>query len=66
MRITLKKVAKILEQYPQFVRCHRSYLVNKYQILKVEGNARSLQVYFKQIDNVVPVSRSFPKELLTN
>lgn len=64
MRITLKKVAIILEQYPQFVRCHRSYLVNKYEILKVEGNARSLQVYFKLIDDVVPISRSFPKEQL--
>ncbi|MGY6650210.1 LytTR family transcriptional regulator DNA-binding domain-containing protein [Wenyingzhuangia sp. IMCC45574] len=66
IRITLKKVAVILEQYPQFVRCHRSFLVNKYEISKVEGNARTLQVYFKQIEDVVPVSRSFPKEQLIN
>lgn len=66
MRITLKKVAIILEQYPQFVRCHRSYLVNKNEISKIEGNARSLQVHFNLIEDIVPVSRSFPKEQLTN
>ncbi|NIJ44791.1 hypothetical protein FHR24_001230 [Wenyingzhuangia heitensis] len=64
IRITLKKVAIILEKYPQFVRCHRSYLVNKDEIFKVEGNARSLQVYLKQTDDILPVSRSFPKEQL--
>lgn len=64
IRITLKKVAVLLEKYPQFIRCHRSFLVNKNEILSVEGNARTLQVSFKQIENVVPVSRSFPKENL--
>ncbi|NJB82200.1 LytR/AlgR family response regulator transcription factor [Wenyingzhuangia aestuarii] len=66
IRITLKKVNEILEKYPQFVRCHRSFLVNKNEILEVEGNARSLQVSLKYVKDVIPVSRSFPKEKLVS
>ncbi|MDO6801759.1 LytTR family DNA-binding domain-containing protein [Wenyingzhuangia sp. 1_MG-2023] len=66
MRITLKKVADILEKYPQFIRCHRSFLINKNEILNVEGNARSLQVHLKYVKDVIPVSRSFPKDQLTS
>lgn len=64
MRITLKKVNEILETHPQFIRCHRSFLINKKQILSVDGNARLLQVKLKYVKDIIPVSRSFPKERL--
>lgn len=64
MRITLKKVNEILEPYSQFIRCHRSFLVNKNEIEHVKGNARLLQVHLKYVKDVIPVSRSFPKEKL--
>lgn len=64
MRVTLKKVSNILEKHPQFVRCHRSFLINKTQVLKIEGNARLLQVHLKYVKDIIPVSRSFPKEKL--
>jgi len=64
MRITLKKVNKILDIYPQFVRCHRSFLINKNEISEVNGNARLLQVHLKYVKDIIPVSRSFPKEKL--
>lgn len=66
MRITLKKVEDLLSIYPQFVRCHRSYLVNKNEILKTEGNARALQVFLNHLKDPIPVSRSFPKEKLNS
>jgi len=64
IRVTLKTVSGILEQYPQFIRCHRSFLVNKKQISKVMGNARTLEVELNKIKKSIPVSRSFPKDEL--
>lgn len=64
MRITLKKVEDLLSVYPQFLRCHRSFVINKNEILKTEGNARALQVYLNHLKEPLPVSRSFPKEKL--
>ena len=66
IRITLKKVNEILEPYPQFIRCHRSFLINKKQIIKVDGNARASQVQLKLVTEMIPVSRSFPNENLTS
>lgn len=65
LRITLKKVNEILDVYPQFIRCHRSFIVNKNEIIEVSGNARSLHVKLKYVKDIIPVSRSFPKEKLT-
>lgn len=64
IRITLKKVNVILEKHAQFVRCHRSFLVNKNEIIEVKGNARSLQIKLKYVKDIIPVSRSFSKEEL--
>ncbi|MEN8765813.1 MAG: LytR/AlgR family response regulator transcription factor [Wenyingzhuangia sp.] len=64
MRITLKKVEDLLSVYPQFIRCHRSFIVNKNEITKTEGNARALQVFLNHLSEPIPVSRSFPKENL--
>ncbi|MGY5351451.1 LytR/AlgR family response regulator transcription factor [Wenyingzhuangia sp. IMCC45533] len=64
IRVTLKKVYEILKTYPQFARCHRSFLVNKNEIIEVKGNARSLQVKLRYVNDIIPVSRSFPKEEL--
>ncbi len=65
LRITLKKVNTQLEKYPQFIRCHRSFIINRKEIKDVKGNARSLQVFLNYVNDIIPVSRSFPKEKLT-
>ncbi|ANW96423.1 hypothetical protein AXE80_09090 [Wenyingzhuangia fucanilytica] len=64
MRVTLKKVEDFLTTYPQFIRCHRSFLVNKNEVLKTEGNARATVVILNHIQEPIPISRSFPKEKL--
>lgn len=66
IRITLKKVEDLLNNYSQFIRCHRSFIVNKNEIIKTEGNARSLQIFLNHINEPIPVSRSFPKDKLTS
>ncbi|MGB0521496.1 MAG: LytTR family transcriptional regulator DNA-binding domain-containing protein, partial [Flammeovirgaceae bacterium] len=64
LRISLKKVEQQLNEFPELIRCHRSYLVNKLQIEQVIGNARSLNLQLKAYPQTIPVSRSFPKEAL--
>lgn len=64
LRIALSKVEKQLSNFPQFIRCHRSYLVNGHQVDKVTGNARGYSLHLKALNDVIPVSRNFPKEKL--
>lgn len=64
LRTSLKKVEEQLVDSNTFIRCHRSYLVNKQQIQKVSGNARSYSLHFANCETTAAVSRNFPKELL--
>jgi len=59
------RLKALLAQLPnkQFIHCHRSYIVNRSQILKVEGNARSLEIILKHDQLRVPVSRAKAEEL---
>jgi len=58
MRISLKSLEKILEVYPQFMRCHRSYLVNLKLVSKVSGSARNISLHIDNVDFSIPVSRT--------
>ncbi len=69
IRTSLNKIETQLEAYNHIVRCHKSYIVNTHQVSEIQGNARSYLLKIKQIDStqeaiLIPVSRSFPKELL--
>lgn len=66
LRITLKKVENILKEHSELVRCHRSFLINKNHILKIEGNLRSLKIHLRHTSHIIPVSRTFSKDKLTN
>jgi hypothetical protein len=63
LRTTLKNIETTLQAYPQFVRCHRSYLVNLQQVLQVVGNSQGYKLAFEKTDFQVPVSRSLAKVL---
>jgi len=65
LRISLTKIENQLSDFQFIVRCHRSYLVNTKQVKTIIGNARSYQLVLKNTSEIrIPVSRSFPKELL--
>ncbi len=64
LRITLKNIEEQLKPFPDFIRIHRSYLVNKKQISRITGNARAYYLHFEGCEETVPISRSFPKEQL--
>ena len=63
-RLSLKNLESQILENSQIIRCHKSYIVNKDRIKDVKGNARSLMLKVDLYDEMIPVSRSFPKEEL--
>ncbi len=59
------RLKAVIENLPQthFFHCHKSYIVNKNAIIKVEGNARNFELYLRGVEQVIPVSRSKSNEL---
>jgi len=58
-RTTLKQLTAQLADYPQFVQCHKSYIVNKEKIQRAEGNSQGLILTLKNCNETIPVSRSY-------
>jgi hypothetical protein len=57
-RATLKSIIEETEQ-DVLVRCHRSYIVNKEEVLEVNGNAQGLLLTISNSDKNIPVSRKY-------
>lgn len=57
LRNTLKAVEQALESYPNFFRCHKSYLVNLAQVHHLSGNAQGYKLHLHHMDEPIPVSR---------
>jgi DNA-binding LytR/AlgR family response regulator len=58
-RITLKKFEKILNLYPQFIRCKKSYIVNMHKVTDCKGNAERMILKLENCPEKVEVSRMF-------
>lgn len=65
LRLSLKSLEQQLEEQEGIVRCHRSYIANLSNVSHSEGNARSLHLYFDQLESPIPVSRSFDRSVLS-
>jgi hypothetical protein len=65
-KITIRETIFNIEQKissPHIIyKPHRSYLVNLQHIYNITGDAQGLKVHFKDVDNVIPVSRNKIKE----
>jgi len=59
LRSTLKTVEAALTDDPQFLRCHRAFIVNLRAINHTSGNARGYQLQVSGSDREIPVSRSY-------
>jgi hypothetical protein len=57
-RSTLSAAAEALSGRG-IVKCHRSFLVNKNEIIQTTGNAQGLTLELSDCENEIPVSRSF-------
>lgn len=62
VRNSLKALASDFDS-SQFFQCHKSYLVNIQQVVKVNGNARNLTLTLRYVETPIPVSRSKTKLL---
>lgn len=58
LRATLRKMEETLANWPQFLRCHRTYLVNFDKIEKVSGNAQGYRLHLSGLEESIPVSRN--------
>lgn len=69
IRNTLKSAQDKLNDYPVFMRCHRSYIVNIEKIIRITGNAQGYKLHLQGIEEPIPVSRQYNnliKDRLTN
>lgn len=65
LRLSLSELEAQLSDNSSFLRCHKSYLINKSNVKSVEGNARSCVAI---MDNglQIPISRTLDRSLLVN
>jgi len=57
LRSTLKRMEDALAGHPQFLRCHRTVIVNLDAVQGVSGNAQGLRLHIKHMTEPLPVSR---------
>jgi DNA-binding LytR/AlgR family response regulator len=58
VRETLGNIGQKIRTSQTIVRVHRSYLVNLHYIVKITGDSQGLKIHLREIDNIIPVSRS--------
>jgi len=62
IRNSLTNIEKQLKNYPLFCRCHRAYIVNLNKIMAATGNAQGLKLTLEDLNESIPVARSYSKE----
>lgn len=65
LRATMKKMEEALAGYPQFFRCHRTYIANLDKLENVSGNAQGYRLHLAGADETIPVSRNLNETLRT-
>ena len=63
VRCSLTKAEEALKEYKFIFKCHRSYILNKNFVEKVEGNSQGYKVFLENINFPIPVSKNFVQKL---
>ena len=63
IRNNISKIEHQLKKTNHFMRCHRSHIVNLNCITHITGNLQGYQLHFDLTNQIIPVSRSFSKEI---
>ncbi|MFC2119287.1 LytR/AlgR family response regulator transcription factor, partial [Bacteroidota bacterium] len=64
LRTSLQKAADKLTIFPKVYKCHRTCVVNIENINKVLGSSQNCRLLFDGVDEEIPVSRNYSKELI--
>lgn len=64
LRVTLSKIEDYLKNVKNFIRCHKSYIVNTNYVKHISGNARGYLLTIDCLNFDVPVSRKFSRNSL--
>lgn len=59
IRISLVNVEEQLAGEQNIIRCHRSFIINKFYISSKKGNAQGYKLVLKYTDETIPVSRNY-------
>ena len=54
----MHQAEKVLEAFPEFLRCHRAFIINLKQAKQIKGNSKNARLVFDQKLEEIPVSRS--------
>jgi hypothetical protein len=63
VRITLKRIDD-LQLHPAICRCHRSYLINLFNLSQFKGNSQQGLLYLHHLEEPLPVSKSYASRLM--
>ncbi len=63
IRSSLKRIDE-QSVHPEIFRCHRAYIVNLKKVASVSGNSQGYRLHIHDMEETIPVSRSYGKELL--
>lgn len=64
MNITMKTVQENLSKYSQIIRCHKSFIVNIDNVVRVSGISRRYVLHFENQEISAPVSRLYQEEAM--
>ncbi|MDT8392235.1 MAG: LytTR family transcriptional regulator DNA-binding domain-containing protein [Bacteroidales bacterium] len=59
IRNTLKNIEQQLQSYPNFIRCHRTSIVNSHYVVKLQKDGGSYSLIINGFDERIPVSRQY-------
>lgn len=63
LRVTINQIEEYLVGYPQFVRCHRAFIINTSAVVSADGNSQGYKLNLHHTADEIPVSRSYAKML---
>ncbi len=59
LRCSISQIEETLSIDPTILRCHRAFVVNLKRVSKLENHSSSLQLFFKEAQAFVPVSKTY-------
>jgi hypothetical protein len=63
MRSSLKSVEEDFKEHPNFIRCHKGYIVNMSMVNELKKDFRGSKLLLSHVDETIPVSRDMVKTI---